>query len=53
MELGLALGIDAASFFEAREKDIAESPTLLGNAQKIEILKQVQHKKKPCKKQGF
>jgi len=24
-----ALGIDAASFFEAREKDIAESPTLV------------------------
>ncbi len=28
-----ALGIIAASFFEARKKDIAESPTRQGNAQ--------------------
>jgi hypothetical protein len=33
-----ALGIAAASFFEAREKDIAESPTRKGNAQ-IKIVK--------------
>jgi len=29
-----ALGIEVASFFEAREKDITESPTHKGNAKK-------------------
>jgi hypothetical protein len=33
-----ALAIETASFFEAREKDIVESATLLGNAQLLDTI---------------